>query len=144
MKLLTEYVERAVQLEELAAKEPDSAFKNQLHVQARRIALCKTRWGPRDAASESEGKVGDLPALVSGIRIAAAGQGGRVVIPRSSRRPDGKGSPTGCLAQAPASSAQPFRLGALCVEVRRDERQKAYLELAYATCSPLLLGDQRG
>ncbi|RZM94012.1 hypothetical protein CWO91_39755 [Bradyrhizobium genosp. SA-3] len=34
MKLLTEYLERAVQLEKLAASEPDSAFKSQLLQQA--------------------------------------------------------------------------------------------------------------
>ena len=34
VKLLTEYLERAVQLEELAAREPDSAFKDQLLTQA--------------------------------------------------------------------------------------------------------------
>ncbi len=47
MKLLTEYLERAVQLEQLAANEPDSNFKSQLlaqaaayrHLAARRAAL---------------------------------------------------------------------------------------------------------
>lgn len=34
MKLLTEYLERAIQLEELAANEPDSNFKDQLLNQA--------------------------------------------------------------------------------------------------------------
>ncbi|MCP3395462.1 hypothetical protein NLM27_42955 [Bradyrhizobium sp. CCGB12] len=34
MKLLTEYLERAVQLEGLAAHEPNSAFKSQLLQQA--------------------------------------------------------------------------------------------------------------
>ncbi|WP_082847858.1 hypothetical protein [Bradyrhizobium sp. DOA9] len=34
MKLLTEYLERAVQLEKMAASEPDSAFKDQLLQQA--------------------------------------------------------------------------------------------------------------
>ena len=34
MKLLTEYLERAVSLEELAAGEPDSLFKEQLLSQA--------------------------------------------------------------------------------------------------------------
>jgi hypothetical protein len=34
VKLLTEYLERAVQLEELADKEPDSSFKDQLLTQA--------------------------------------------------------------------------------------------------------------
>jgi len=34
VKQLTEYLERAVQLEELAAKEPDSTFKDQLLSQA--------------------------------------------------------------------------------------------------------------
>jgi hypothetical protein len=35
MKLLTEYLERAIQLEAMAANEPDSAFKEQLLSQAR-------------------------------------------------------------------------------------------------------------
>ena len=35
MKLLTEYLERAVQLEEMAAQEPDSTFRDQLLTQAR-------------------------------------------------------------------------------------------------------------
>lgn len=34
MKLLTEYLERAVSLEKLAAGEPDSTFKTQLLTQA--------------------------------------------------------------------------------------------------------------
>ena len=34
MKLLTEYLERAVQLEEMAAQEPDSTFRDQLLTQA--------------------------------------------------------------------------------------------------------------
>jgi hypothetical protein len=34
VKLLNEYLERAVQLEALAAAEPDSNFKNQLMAQA--------------------------------------------------------------------------------------------------------------
>lgn len=34
MKLLTEYLERAVQLEGMAAAEPDSEFKSQLIAQA--------------------------------------------------------------------------------------------------------------
>jgi hypothetical protein len=34
VKLLTEYLERAVQLEEMAAKEPDSTFRDQLLTQA--------------------------------------------------------------------------------------------------------------
>jgi hypothetical protein len=34
MKLLTEYLERAVNLERLAASEPDSNFKNELLKQA--------------------------------------------------------------------------------------------------------------
>jgi hypothetical protein len=34
VKLLTEYLERAVQLEGMAAAEPDSNFKNQLIAQA--------------------------------------------------------------------------------------------------------------
>lgn len=34
MKLLTEYLERAIQLEEMAAQEPDSSFKDQLLEQA--------------------------------------------------------------------------------------------------------------
>ena len=34
MKQLTEYLERAVQLEKLAASEPDSAFKSQLMQEA--------------------------------------------------------------------------------------------------------------
>ncbi len=34
MKLLTEYLERAIQLEAMAANEPDSPFKEQLLSQA--------------------------------------------------------------------------------------------------------------
>jgi hypothetical protein len=34
VKLLTEYLERAIQLEAMAANEPDSAFKEQLLDQA--------------------------------------------------------------------------------------------------------------
>jgi hypothetical protein len=34
VKLLTEYLERAVQLEQMAEQEPDSAFKDQLLAQA--------------------------------------------------------------------------------------------------------------
>jgi hypothetical protein len=44
MKLLTEYLERAVQLETLAASEPDSEFKRQLFEQARSYrALARER-----------------------------------------------------------------------------------------------------
>jgi hypothetical protein len=34
VKLLTEYLERAIQLEKMAEQEPDSAFKDQLLAQA--------------------------------------------------------------------------------------------------------------
>lgn len=46
MKLLMEYLERAVQLENLAASEPDSAFKDQLLKQAeayRQLAAQRAR-----------------------------------------------------------------------------------------------------
>ncbi|MCK1421345.1 hypothetical protein IVB15_10870 [Bradyrhizobium sp. 182] len=46
MKLLTEYLERAVQLEKLAASEPVSAFKSQLLQQAgayRKLAARRAR-----------------------------------------------------------------------------------------------------
>lgn len=60
MKLLAEYIERAVQLERLAASEPDSAFKSQLLEQAdayRMLAAKRARerglpWSsPAEAAS---------------------------------------------------------------------------------------------
>ncbi|MCJ9700172.1 hypothetical protein [Bradyrhizobium sp. SHOUNA76] len=46
MKLLTEYLERAIQLEKLAASESDSAFKSQLLEQAaayRKLAAKRAR-----------------------------------------------------------------------------------------------------
>jgi hypothetical protein len=46
LKLLNEYLERAVQLENLAASEPDSEFKDQLFKQAkayREIAAARAR-----------------------------------------------------------------------------------------------------
>jgi predicted ABC-class ATPase len=44
VKKLTEYLERAVQLEDLAAKEPDSAFKEQLLAQARAYRKLASKW----------------------------------------------------------------------------------------------------
>jgi len=41
---LTEYLERAVQLEDLAAKEPDSAFKEQLLAQAQAYRKLASKW----------------------------------------------------------------------------------------------------
>jgi hypothetical protein len=44
MKKLTDYLERAAQLEEMAAKEPDSRFKEQLLVQADAYRKLASKW----------------------------------------------------------------------------------------------------
>jgi hypothetical protein len=44
VKKLTEYIERAVQLEDLAAKEPDSTFKEQLLAQAQAYRKLALKW----------------------------------------------------------------------------------------------------
>jgi hypothetical protein len=44
VKKLTEYLERAVQLEDLAAREPDSAFKEQLLAQAQAYRKLASKW----------------------------------------------------------------------------------------------------
>jgi len=44
VKKLTEYLDRAVQLEELAAKEPDSTFKDQLLNQATAYRKLAAKW----------------------------------------------------------------------------------------------------
>jgi hypothetical protein len=44
MKKLTEYLERALQLEEMAAKEPESTFKKQLLIQAQAYRKLASKW----------------------------------------------------------------------------------------------------
>ncbi|MBC9876370.1 hypothetical protein G8O24_03300 [Bradyrhizobium sp. INPA01-394B] len=57
MKLLVEYLERAVQLERLAASEADAAFKQQLQTQAqayRKLAAKRAKDYGLPAPSPSE------------------------------------------------------------------------------------------
>jgi len=44
VKKLTEYLERAVQLEEMAAQEPDSTFQEQLLTQAQAYRKLASKW----------------------------------------------------------------------------------------------------
>ena len=80
MKLLTEYLERQFSvrswqprtrtLHSKPAPRPGAGVSQSRY---------KTRWGPRDAVSESEGKVGPASTRV-GHQVAAAGQGGHAPI----------------------------------------------------------------
>lgn len=81
MKLLVEYLERAVQLERLAASERDAKFKEQLCAQAqayRKLAAKRTKdYGlpdpsPSEAArAASEIKPGTLDAPIRSIGTCA-------------------------------------------------------------------------